>query len=143
MSSSRGIYAAIVTPVEADGEIATGRLCEHARRLLRDGCHGITLFGTTGEAPTFSVAQRQAALEALLADGFEPGRITLGIGTCALADTLALARHGLAHGVRRQLMQPPFFYKRVSDEGLFAAFAEVIDRLGDGGIELLLYHFPP
>jgi 4-hydroxy-tetrahydrodipicolinate synthase len=142
MTLARGILAAIVTPVDADGGVDPGRLAAHARRLLGQGCHGLALFGTTGEATSFSVGQRQAALEALLAAGVPPDRLVLGVGTSARDETLALARHGLALGCRRLLMQPPFFYKRVSDDGLFAAFAEVAEAVGGDGAELLLYHFP-
>jgi 4-hydroxy-tetrahydrodipicolinate synthase len=113
--------------VDGAGEIDTRRLGGQARRLLRQGCHGLGLFGTTGEATSFSVAQRHAALEAVLGVGLPAERIILGIGTSARAETVALARHALSLGVRRLLMQPPFFYKRVADDGLFAAFAEVVE----------------
>jgi 4-hydroxy-tetrahydrodipicolinate synthase len=143
MSAPRGgIHAAIVTPVDGGGGVDAGRMAAHARRLLAGGCHGLAVFGTTGEANSFSVAQRQAALDALLAAGVPAGRVILGVGTCARDETLALARHGLGLGCRRLLVQPPFFYKRVSDEGLFAAFAEVAEAAGPQGAELLLYHFP-
>lgn len=138
----KGIYAAIITPVDARGEIDTARLAAHARWLLAHGCHGIGLFGTTGEANSFTVAERRAALEALLAAGIPGEQIILGVGCCALGDTLALARHGLAVGVRRQLALPPFFYKNVSEEGVFRAFAEFVERLADPSLELYLYHFP-
>lgn len=137
-----GIYAAIVTPVEADGAIATERWARHARRLLETGCHGLAVFGTTGETQAFSVPERQAGLEALLAAGIPPEALTVGIGCCARSDTVALARHALEHGVTRHLMLPPFFYKGVDDEGLFRAFAEAIEAVADPRQALLLYHFP-
>ncbi len=138
----KGIYAAIVTPVDGEGAVDLPRLVAHARWLLHHGCHGIGLFGTTGEANSFTLAQRQQALEGLLGAGIPAERIVLGIGCCAVGDTVALARHGLAHGVRRQLALPPFFYKNVTDEGVFRAFAEVVERVGDPALELHLYHFP-
>lgn len=138
----KGIYAAIVTPVDSTGAIDLPRLAAHARWLLQHGCHGIGLFGTTGEANSFTVGERQRALDGLLAAGIAAERVILGIGCCAVGDTVALARHGLACGVRRQLALPPFFYKNVSDEGVFRAFAEVIERLHDPHLELYLYHFP-
>lgn len=138
----RGIFAAIVTPVDPDGEINLERWTRHARWLLRHGCHGLGVFGTTGETQAFSVAERQAALEGLLAEGLPAERVILGVGCCARADTLALIRHGLSLGIRRMLALPPFFYKNVPEEGLFRAFSEVIERVGDDRLELLLYHFP-
>lgn len=138
----KGIYAAIVTPVDEKGAVDVARLAAHARWLLHHGCHGIGLFGTTGEASAFTVAQRRQALEDLLVAGIPAGRIVLGVGCCALGDTLALARHGLDHGVRRQLALPPFFYKNVTDEGVYRAFAELVEGVGDPALELYLYHFP-
>ncbi len=138
----KGIFAAAVTPVDRDGEISHVRLAAHLRWLLHHGCHGVALFGTTGEAPSFSVAERQAALEAVLRHGLAPERLILGIGCCARADTLALARHGLDLGVERMLMLPPFYFKEVPEEGVFRAFAELIEGLGSDRLRLLLYHFP-
>ncbi len=140
--ATKGIFAAVVTPVDNTGAISIERYCRHARWLLRQGCAGIGVFGTTSEANSFSVPERQATLDAFLAAGLEANKIILGIGTCARADTVALARHALDHGVTELLMMPPFFYKNNTDEGLFRAFAEVIDSVADPRLELYLYHFP-
>jgi 4-hydroxy-tetrahydrodipicolinate synthase len=139
---AKGIYAAVVTPVEPGGAISVERYCRHARWLLRQGCTGLGVFGTTSETQAFSVAERQAGLEAYVAAGLPVERMILGIGCCARSDTLALARHALGLGVTNLLMLPPFFYKNNSDEGLYRAFAEVIDALAEPRLALLLYHFP-
>ncbi len=138
----RGIWAAVVTPVDPQGEIGIERYTRHARWLLRHGCHGLGVFGTTSETQAFSVAERQRALEAFLAAGLPAERMILGIGCCARADTVALARHALGLGVARMLMLPPFFYKNVPEEGLVRAYAEVIEAVADPRFELLFYHFP-
>ncbi len=138
----RGIWAAVVTPVDPQGEIGIERYTRHARWLLRHGCHGLGVFGTTSETQAFSVAERQRALEAFLAAGLPAERMILGIGCCARADTVALARHALGLGITRMLMLPPFFYKNVPDEGLVRAYAEVIEAVADPRLELLFYHFP-
>jgi len=140
--SARGIFAAIVTPVDDQGVISLERYCRHARWLLRQGCHGIGLFGTTGETQAFTVAERQAALEGAIAAGLPPEKMILGVGCCARNDSLALARHALDHGVTRLLALPPFFYKNNPDEGLFRAFAEIVEGVGDPRMALYLYHFP-
>ena len=88
------------------------------------------------------MAERQATLEAFLAAGLPADRIILGIGCCARADTVALVRHALAGGITELLMMPPYFYKNNSDEGLFRAFAEVVDTVADDRLQLYLYHFP-
>lgn len=138
----RGIWAAVVTPVDPDGRIGVERYTRHARWLLRQGCHGLGVFGTTSETQAFSVDERRAALEAFLAAGLPASRMIVGVGCCARADTVALIRHALAQGVTRVLMLPPFFYKNVPDEGLVRAYAEVIEAVGDPRLELLFYHFP-
>jgi 4-hydroxy-tetrahydrodipicolinate synthase len=140
--ATKGIFAAVVTPVDNTGAISVERYCRHARWLLRQGCAGLGVFGTTSEANSFSVAERQATLEAFLAAGLPADKIILGVGTCARNDTVALARHALEHGITELLMLPPFFYKNNADEGLFRAFAEVIDSLADDRLQLYLYHFP-
>lgn len=140
--ATKGIFAAVVTPVDNTGAISVERYCRHARWLLRQGCDGIGVFGTTSEAASFSVAERQATLDSFLAAGLPASRIILGIGCCARADTVALARHALDNGVAELLMMPPYFYKNNADEGLYRAFAEVIDAVADPRLGLYLYHFP-
>ncbi len=136
-----GIWAASITPVDEEGGIHAPRLVDHLRWLLARGCHGVVLFGTTGEAASFTVDQRRRALDAAVAAGVDPARLMVGIGCPARDDTLALAHHARGLGVRWLLMMPPFFFKGVSEEGIYRAFAEVLDRLDDGA-RLLLYHFP-
>lgn len=142
MSELAGLYAAMATPVGGDGHLLLDRFAAHARRLLALGCDGVVVFGSTGEAPSFSVAERQRALEGLLARGLDPERIILGAGCCALADSLALIRHGLAHRVRRFLVIPPFYFKPLRDEGVYRAYAALAEALADTPAELLLYHYP-
>jgi 4-hydroxy-tetrahydrodipicolinate synthase len=137
-----GIYAAAVTPVDYSGAISTERFIRHAHWLLGHGCHGLGVFAVTGEAASFSVAERQAALEAFVAGGVPAQKLLVGIGTCARADTLALARHALELGCRRLVMLPPYFFRRLLDEGIYRAYAEVIDALADDRLELFLYHHP-
>jgi 4-hydroxy-tetrahydrodipicolinate synthase len=134
--------AAVLTPCDADGRVDVQRWASHARRLLAHGCHDLGVFGSTSETPSYSVAERQSALEALLASGLAPDRVILGVGCCARSDTVALIRHALANGISRVLMLPPFFYKANTDEGLYRAFAEAIETVADERLQLLLYHFP-
>ncbi len=137
-----GIWCAALTPLQADLSVDCARLARHARFLLNNGCHGIGLFGTTGEANAFSVAERMAALESLLSDGLSPNTLMVGTGCCALTDTVSLTQHAIEHGVNKILALPPFYYKNVTDDGLFRSFAQVIDRTARDELELYLYHFP-
>jgi 4-hydroxy-tetrahydrodipicolinate synthase len=136
-----GIFAASVTAATADGGVDLKRTAAHIRSLLAGGCHGVALFGTTGEAASFTIAQRQATLDHLVQEGVSPDRLLVGVGLSARDDTLALATHALSRGCRQLLMLPPFFYKGVSDAGVIAAFTEVVDQLPDEA-RVILYHFP-
>jgi len=137
-----GTWAAVATPLTAAGGLDAQALGRFAGELVLRGCDGVALFGTTGEGPAFSVAERAAGLEAVLAAGVPADRMIVGIGCTALADTEALARHALSRGVVRLMMLPPFFFKGVGAEGVFTAFARTIDRLGDDRMRMVLYHIP-
>ncbi|MCP4327590.1 MAG: dihydrodipicolinate synthase family protein [Alphaproteobacteria bacterium] len=137
-----GVWCPTLTPVDADLNPDTGRLHEHVAWLLEGGCHGVGLFGTTGEANSFSVAERKAVLESVVAAGVPTDRLMVGTGCCALTDTVALTRHAAELGCRNVLMLPPFYYKGVSDEALHRSYGEVIDRVADPDLVICLYHFP-
>jgi 4-hydroxy-tetrahydrodipicolinate synthase len=137
-----GIFAAVLTPYDAAGSPNLAALALHCRWLLSTGCDGLSLFGTTGEGNSLTVDERIALLERLVADGI-PARLLLpGTGCCAVPDTVRLTGRAVQLGVAGVLMVPPFYYKNVSDDGLFAAFAEVIERVGDDRLRIYLYHFP-
>ena len=138
-----GVFAACLTPQHDDDlRIDIDALIEHARWLLASGCNGIALFGTTGEANSFSLSERMDALDAVLAAGLPAHRLMVGNGCCALPDTVALTRHAVACDVGGVLMLPPFYYKNVRDEGVYAAFDQVIQQVGNSGLKVYLYHFP-
>jgi 4-hydroxy-tetrahydrodipicolinate synthase len=136
-----GVYCASTTPVAADLSPDLGALVTHARALITDGCDGIALLGTTGEANSFSVAERRAILEASVA-GVGADRLLPGTGVNALPETIELTRHALSLGVTRVVMLPPNYYKGVSDEGLFRSYANVIEAVGDPRLQVVLYHIP-
>ena len=137
-----GIWPALMTPLRADLAIDEARFAAHARALLEAGCAGVTPFGTTGEGPSFSVAERRLAVDALVAGGVPAERILVSTSCAALPDTLALTRHALAAGAWGVLMMPPFFFKGVTDEGIVEAYRQVIDGAADPRLRMLLYHIP-
>ncbi|MCW8846300.1 MAG: dihydrodipicolinate synthase family protein [Gammaproteobacteria bacterium] len=136
------ILAASLTPLDNNQSIDKQRFADHVQHLLDNGCNGVLLFGTTGEANSFTVFERQAALESLLKSGIPPATLMVGTGCCALPDTLALTRHALEHGVHRAVVLPPFYYKTATDDGLYDTFAALIDQVGDPALRVYLYHFP-
>ncbi len=136
------LNCAISTPLDRHLAIDIGRLHAHVDRLDDQGCHEVTLFGTTGEGASFSVKERLDALDALLACGVAPQRIVLGAIGASITDIVSLCRAGLQAGCRACLVPPPFYFKGVSDAGLHDAFAWCIDALGKDARNIILYHFP-
>ena len=138
----QGLWPALVTPLTETLDIAHARFAAHARSLLEAGCAGVTPFGTTGEGPSFSVDERQRALDALIDGGVAPARIVASTSCAALPDAVALTRHAVSRGVRACLLMPPFFLKGVSDAGIVAFYQQLIDRVADDRLRLVLYHIP-
>lgn len=141
-SNKAQLHAAVPTPLNDDLSPDVGRLRDHCLGLLADGCDGIALFGTSGEGPSFSVDERIAVLDALLADGLDSARLIIGTGCAALPDTVRLTRHAAANGCAGQLIVPPFFFKQVTDDGVFAAYARILEQCAAERPQVLLYHIP-
>lgn len=136
-----GVNAAVLTAMKPDLSPDLDRMAAHAKWLLANGCNGLGVLGTTGEANSFGLHERKEILEGLIARGI-PARVMMpGTGCSSLADTVELTQHAKAQGCRGVLVLPPFYYKGPSDDGLFAYFSEVVNRVG-GGVALYLYHFP-
>ena len=138
----RGLLSPVVTPFKSDLSPDPERFVAQCRWLLTQHC-GLAVFGTNSEANSLSVNERIALLEALLAAGVDPSRMMPGIGCCALPDTVRLTEHAVKAGCAGVLMLPPFYYKGVSEDGLYRSFAEVIERVGDTRLRIYLYHIPP
>ena len=138
----QGLWCATLSPLDQRGAFDAARLANHAQRLFAAGVDGIAPFGTTGEGQSFSVAERRAGLDALIAAGIAPERILAATGCAALPDAIELTRHALAAGCAGALVLPPFFFKDVTDEGIYAAYAALIDGVGDDRLRLYLYHIP-
>jgi len=137
-----GVLAAVLTPMDDGLAPDHPAFSAHCHRLLAAGCHGLSVFGTTGEANSLSVGERLAALEVLLESGVPANMLLPGTGSCALTDTVRLSRAALEAGTAGVLVLPPFYYKGVGDDGLFRFFAEVIERMGDERLRVYLYHIP-
>ena len=137
-----GVFAASLTPFDANLKVDHERLVAHIQWLLNSGCNGVALFGTTGEANSITVEERMEALDAVVEAGIPAERLMVGTGCCAFPDTVRLSRHAAAHQVGGMLMLPPFYYKSVSDDGVFASFDAVMQQVGDAALRIFLYHFP-
>jgi 4-hydroxy-tetrahydrodipicolinate synthase len=137
-----GVYSAATTPLNANDTPDLGLFTAHCQRLLSEGCHGVALLGTTGEANSFSSTERREILEAALKAGISGDQLMPGTGVAAIPETIELTRHALSIGVSSVVMLPPFYYKGVSDDGLFAAYARIIETIADDRLRIVLYHIP-
>lgn len=138
-----GVYCAAATPVDENLAPDLGKLAAHAKRLIEDGCHGVAMLGSSGEANSFSLAERKAMLEAVVASGVPAGQLLPGTGVCALPETIELTRHALSLGVRTVVMLPPFYYKGVAPQGLVDAYSRIVEGVADDRLQVILYHIPP
>lgn len=138
-----GVWAPAITPFRQDLSPDPERFAHHARWLLANGCSGLAAFGTNSEANSLTVEERMMLLEYLVAHGVAADRLMPGTGCCALPDSIRLTAHAVKLGCAGALMLPPFYYKGVSEEGLYRNFAEIVERVGDARLRLYLYHIPP
>jgi len=138
----RGVIAPLLTPFNNDYSIATDLYVAHARHLLDTGCVAIAPFGTTGEALSVGIDERLAAVRALVDGGIDPGRMIPGTGLSNVADTARLSRGCLEMGCAAVMTLPPFYYKGVTEDGLYSYFASLLAAVG-AAARIFLYHIPP
>lgn len=138
----KGLIAPILTPFDDNLNLDQARYNELAKHLLNTGLSGLAPFGTTGEALSVSNAERKAALEGLVAAGIDPGVMIPGTGLCNLPDTVDLCQHAIAQGCAGVMTLPPFYFKGMSDDGLYAYYVELIKRINDPRLKIYLYHIP-
>ncbi|MGA7273974.1 MAG: dihydrodipicolinate synthase family protein [Candidatus Udaeobacter sp.] len=138
----RGVLAPVVTPFKADLSPDCERFIRHCQWLLSQNC-GLAVFGTNSEANSMSAEERMKLLDAVIAAGIDPSRMMPGTGCCSITETVELTAHAVKHGCAGVLMLPPFYYKAVSEEGLYRYFSEVVQRVGDSRLKIYLYHIPP
>ena len=139
----RGVFVPACTPFDSDYDLDEQQFVRHCRWLLDQGAHGLAVFGTTSEANSLSAAERMSGLERLIDSGVSPSLLMPGTGCTALPDTVALTRHAVDAGCMGVLLLPPFYYKGVGDDGLYAGIAELVQRTGDDRLRIYLYHIPP
>jgi 4-hydroxy-tetrahydrodipicolinate synthase len=138
----RGVLAPVVTPFKADLAPDGQRFIAHCKWLLSQNC-GLAVFGTNSEANSLSIEERAMLLDELVAAGVDPSRMMPGTGCCSIMETVKLTKQAVGNGCAGVLMLPPFYYKDVSEEGLYRYFSEVVQRVGDARLKIYLYHIPP
>ncbi|SEG11770.1 dihydrodipicolinate synthase family protein [Billgrantia desiderata] len=136
------VWSPVVTPFADDLAADLRRFTAHCRWLL-DNDVGLAVFGTNSEANSMTVGEKRALIDTLAEAGITGEQLMPGTGSCAIGDAVELTRHAVDNGCAGVLMLPPFYYKGVSDEGLYRYFAEVIERVASPSLKVYLYHIPP
>ncbi|HEX2510438.1 MAG TPA: dihydrodipicolinate synthase family protein [Microvirga sp.] len=141
MALSFGISPALVTPFSREG-VDVKRLLAHAQSCLDRGCPTATLFGTTGEGPSVSAKERDRVAAEMVGAGMPPGRLVEAVLACSVEEAVFGTRRALRRGARAVLLAPPFYFRPVPDEGVFAWYAEVFRAVGPDLRDVILYHIP-
>jgi 4-hydroxy-tetrahydrodipicolinate synthase len=138
-----GVLVPVLTPFTPAGEPDAGRFISFCRFLLGQGADGLAIFGTTSEGNSMSGAERMGLLDKLIAAGIPAGKLMPGAGACSISEATTLIKHAVGHGVGGVLMLPPFYYKGMTDQGVYDFIAAVIDRVASPALRMYLYHIPP
>jgi 4-hydroxy-tetrahydrodipicolinate synthase len=141
-STLPAVLSPVLTPFHADGSPDIKKLLKQCQWLEANGV-GQAIFGTNSEANSMSAAQKMNALTGLIEGGLNPAHMMPGTGACSLDDTVNMTRLALQYQCAGVLMLPPFYYKDVTDDGLFAYFSEVIQKVGNAGLQIYIYNIPP
>ena len=142
MHKIRGTYCAAITPLNQDYSINKELFLEHCNNLLSQGVDGVAIFGTTGEANSFSVNEKIEAINYLINNNVNPNALIPGTGLCSIKDTVLLTKAVAKLNVKAVLVLPAFFYKNVSDEGVIQFYQRVVEEVGDNSVNYILYHIP-
>jgi 4-hydroxy-tetrahydrodipicolinate synthase len=138
-----GVWIPASTPFEGSGAVSQSLFLKHCQTLLQEGADGLAILGTTSEANSLSLVERLEILEYLLGNGIRADQLMPGTGACSIIDAVQMTRAAVKAGCAGALVLPPFYYKVLEEDGLFAYFSELIERVGDERLRLYLYHIPP
>ena len=142
MYNISGVFSAALTPVKKDLSINQDLYLRHCQYLMRQGHDGLAIFGTTGEANSFSIKEKKDTLEFLLSNRIDPKILIPGTGSSSLKDAIEMTKHAASYKVKAVLLLPPFYYKNVSDEGVLNYYRHIIEKVGISEMQYILYHIP-
>ncbi len=137
-----GVIAAVATPIDESGAPDLKRATDLARHLLDNGCDGLNVLGSTGEATSFSRDERKSVMDAYKKNGLPLERLMVGTGAASVSDAIALTKHAAELGFGGALVLPPFYYKGLPDDGLVAYIEALVKVTADTKLPLYLYHYP-
>ena len=142
MHKISGVFSAALTPIKQDLSINQDLYLRHCQYLMRQGHDGLAIFGTTGEANSFSIKEKKNNLEFLLSNRIDPKILIPGTGSSSLNDAVEMTKHAANYKVKAVLLLPPFYYKNVKDEGIINYYRQIIEKVGENEMKYILYHIP-
>ena len=142
MHKINGIYSAALTPINDDLSINKNLYLEHCQYLMKQGHDGLAIFGTTGEANSFSIKEKCDTIDFLLSNNLDSNLLIPGTGSSSVEDAIQLTKFAEKNKSRAVLILPPFYYKNVSDEGIINYFRKIIETVGSSDFHYLLYNIP-
>jgi len=137
-----GVYCAVITPIKNTLSINKDLHLRHCQSLMKKGLDGLTIFGTNGEASSFSLTQKINSIEFLLENRIDANNLLIGTGSASLEDAIELTQFSVKIGAKASLLIPPFYFKNVTDDGVIAYYRNVIEQTGDNNFKFLLYNIP-
>ena len=137
-----GVYSAALTPIKKDLTVNKDLYLRHCQYLMRQGHDGLAIFGTTGEANSFSIKEKFETIDFLITNKIDPKVLIPGTGSAAVEDAIFMTKHAVQQDLRGVLLLPPFYYKNVSDEGVINYYRKIIEDVGNTNFQYLLYNIP-
>ena len=137
-----GVYCAVITPLKNNLSINPDLHLRHCQSLMQKGLDGLVIFGTNGEASSFSVTQKIKSIEFLLENRIDANNLLIGTGSASMEDAIELTKFSVKIGAKASLIIPPFYFKNVADDGVIAYYRNVIEQTGDNNFKFLLYNIP-
>jgi len=142
MHSISGVYSAALTPIKEDLTINKDLYLRHCQYLMKQGHDGLAIFGTTGEANSFSIKEKCESIDFLIKNRIDPKILMPGTGASSVEDSIKMTKHAVQHNVKAVLLLPPFYYKNVTDEGVINYYQKIVEGVGANNLLYVLYHIP-
>ena len=142
MHKRTGSYCAAITPINEDLSVNKDLYLRHCQSLIKKNLDGLTLFGTNGEASSFSIRQKKESIEFLLENRIDPKFLILGTGSSSLEDAIEMTNFSVEIGAKAALVLPPYYFKNVSDDGVITYYRNIIEQTCENDYKFLLYNIP-
>ena len=139
----KGVFAAAITPLDSDGNVDALMLDDYIKYVTNaGGCDGVVLFGSSGEGPSLTLPDRLGVPEFLMSAGVKPNKVMIGASSSAFEDVVLMSQAAISCGYEHILVMPPFYFKDITDDGIYSFYARLIDTVNDDKLRVYLYNFP-